>query len=281
MIIMDKVIVLDDMAYMRYRVKEILERKGIGVYEAGTSFDFFNKLHDNKDEINLIILEVGLSNEDGFEVIRKIKARNLNIPIMILTKMNTRNAFIKCIKEGTSEYILKPFNNKMLIERVNKLIKSSKNKDEQGEIIYLNFQQYITRQIVKAKAEHTKLSIIMISLIKKYFTEMDEKIEVKDNYLILVDSLYEKLRVLFKTPDLFEKYGFSTLVGVLPRCERGRVRFIMNKINEIYNRIRSVDEKYSEYHLECSYVVFPDDGKDKPQLLDKLTSNMKDKLNGK
>lgn len=172
---MDKVIVLDDMAYMRYRVKEILERKGIGVYEAGTSFDFFNKLHDNKDEINLIILEVGLSNEDGFEVIRKIKARNLNIPIMILTKMNTRNAFIKCIKEGTSEYILKPFNNKMLIERVNKLIKSSKNKDEQGEIIYLNFQQYITRQIVKAKAEHTKLSIIMISLIKNILRKWTKK----------------------------------------------------------------------------------------------------------
>ena len=278
---MYKIIMLDDMVYVRYRVKDILENIGMEVCDSGTSFDFFNKLYDNKKELNLIILEVGLSSEDGFSILRKIRGRNLNIPIMVLTKLNDRSSFIKCIKEGTSDYILKPFNNKMLIERVNKLIKSSKNKDEQGEIIYLNFQQYITRQIVKAKAEHTKLSIIMISLIKKYFTEMDEKIEVKDNYLILVDSLYEKLRVLFKTPDLFEKYGFSTLVGVLPRCQRGRVRFIMNKINEIYNRIRSVDEKYSEYHLECSYVVFPDDGKDKPQLLDKLTSNMKDKLNGK
>ncbi|MEY8001019.1 response regulator transcription factor [Clostridium sp. Mt-5] len=278
---MCKVIILDDMAYIRYRVKDTLEKIGIEVYESGTSFDFFNKLYDKKKEISLIILEVGLSNEDGFEVLRKIKARNLNIPIMILTKMNTRSAFIKCIKEGTSEYILKPFDNKVLLERINNLIKSSKDKGEQGEIIYLNFQQYITKQIIKAKAENTKLSVIMVSLIKKYATEMDEKIDVKDNYLILMDSLYEKLRPIFKTPDLFEKYGFSTFVGVIPQCQRKKVLFIINKINEIYNKIKAIDEKYSEYHIEYSYVTFPDDGKDKDQLLDKLTSNIKIKINKK
>ncbi|MHC6180537.1 response regulator transcription factor [Clostridium sp. JNZ X4-2] len=278
---MCKVIILDDMAYIRYRVKDMLEKIGIQVYESGASFDFFNKLYDKKKEISLIILEVGLSNEDGFEVLRKIKARNLNIPIMILTKMNTRSAFIKCIKEGTSEYILKPFDNKVLLERINNLIKSSKDKGEQGEIIYLNFQQYITKQIIKAKAENTKLSVIMVSLIKKYATEMDEKIDVKDNYLILMDSLYEKLKPIFKTPDLFEKYGFSTFVGVIPKCQREKMLFIINRINEIYNKIKEIDGKYSEYHIEYSYVTFPDDGKDKDQLLDKLTSNIKIKINKK
>ncbi|MCI1944864.1 response regulator [Clostridium luticellarii] len=276
---MYKVIILDDMAYIRYRVKDILKEMDIEVYESATSFDFFNKLHDKKDEINLIILEVGLSNEDGFEVLRKIKARNLNIPIMILTKINTRSTFIKCIKEGTSEYILKPFDKKILLERTSRLVKSSKNKDEKGEIIYLNFQQYITKQIDKAKVESTKLSVIMLSLMKKYFTAMDEKIDVKDNYLILMDSLYEKLRTVFKVKDLFEKYGFSTLVGVLPQCAKDQALVTINKINEIYDTIRSADEKYAEYHLEYSCVTFPEDGENKQQLLDKLTSNMRGKVN--
>lgn len=276
---MYKVIILDDMAYIRYRVKDILKEMDIEVYESATSFDFFNKLHDKKDEINLIILEVGLSNEDGFEVLRKIKARNLNIPIMILTKINTRSTFIKCIKEGTSEYILKPFDKKILLERTSRLVKSSKNKDEKGEIIYLNFQQYITKQIDKAKVESTKLSVIMLSLMKKYFTAMDEKIDVKDNYLILMDSLYEKLRTVFKVKDLFEKYGFSTLVGVLLQCAKDQALVTINKINEIYDTIRSADEKYAEYHLEYSCVTFPEDGENKQQLLDKLTSNMRGKVN--
>lgn len=70
---MYKIIMLDDTAYVRYRVKDILEDIGMELCESGTSFDFFNKLYDNKKELNLIILEVGLSSEDGFSVLRKIK----------------------------------------------------------------------------------------------------------------------------------------------------------------------------------------------------------------
>jgi hypothetical protein len=115
--------------------------------------------------------------------------------------------------------------------------------------------------------------------MKKYFTAMDEKIDVKDNYLILMDSLYEKLRTVFKVKDLFEKYGFSTLVGVLPQCAKDQALVTINKINEIYDTIRSADEKYAEYHLEYSCVTFPEDGENKQQLLDKLTSNMRGKVN--
>lgn len=275
---MNKVIILDDMIYVRYRVRRVLEDAGIGVYECGSSFEFFNKLYDKIEEINLIILEVGLSNEDGFEVLKKIKAKNLNIPVMILTKLNTREAFIKGIKDGTSEYILKPFNSKELVKRIIKLIKSSKNSDKPKEIVYLNFQEYIARQIVKCKAQNKKLSIITISLVKKYYTEQDEKIEVKDSYLMLVDLVYERLRVLFKVPHLFEKCGLSTFIIVLPDCNYGKIVSIVHKIENIYSKIKVMNQKYGEYDLQCSYVIFPDDGTDKNYLMDKLTIKMKTKI---
>lgn len=275
---MNKVIILDDMIYVRYRVRRVLEDAGIGVYECGSSFEFFNKLYDKIEEINLIILEVGLSNEDGFEVLKKIKAKNLNIPVMILTKLNTREAFIKGIKDGTSEYILKPFNSKELVKRIIKLIKSSKNSDKPKEIVYLNFQEYIVRQIAKCKAQNKKLSIITISLVKKYYTEQDEKIEVKDSYLMLVDLVYERLRVLFKVPDLFEKCGLSTFIIVLPDCNYGKIVSIVHKIENIYSKIKVMNQKYGEYDLQYSYVIFPDDGTDKNYLMDKLTIKMKTKI---
>lgn len=65
------IIILDDMSYMRYRVKDLLEEKDIKVYETSTSFEFFNKLYEKKDNIDLIILELGLTREDGFEVVEK------------------------------------------------------------------------------------------------------------------------------------------------------------------------------------------------------------------
>ncbi|WP_446897355.1 response regulator [Clostridium sp. LBM24168] len=277
--IMDKVIILDDMAYMRYRVKDTVENMGLEVCESNSSFDFFNKLSDNKEDISLIILEVGLSTEDGFEILKKIKAKELNIPVMILTKLNTRNAFIKCIKEGTSEYILKPFNTKMLIERIRKLVKSYKNDNDSGEIKYLNFQQYINKQIEKAKVENTKLSVAMSSLVKLNVKKTDEKIEVKDSYLIFMDILYENLRQFFKTPDLFEKYGLSTFISVLPKCSANMAKYRMSKMEALYNNIKSQDSNYSQYHLVSSSVTFPEDGLDKDELLDKLAAKMKDKIN--
>ncbi|OBR90343.1 MULTISPECIES: response regulator transcription factor [Clostridium] len=276
---MNKVIILDDMIYVRYRVRRVLEDAGIGVYECGNSFEFFNRLYDKKEEINLIILEVGLSTEDGFEVLKKIKAKKLNIPVMILTKLNSREAFIKGIKEGTSEYILKPFNSKNLVKRITKLIKSSRNSDRPEEIVYLNFQEYIARQIVKCGAQNKKLSITMVSLVKKYYTEQDEKIEVKDSYLILLDLVYEKLRSLFKVPDLFEKYGLSTFISVVPDCNYRKIVSIVHQMECAYNKIKIMNEKYSEYDLKCSYVIFPDDGTDKDYLMDKLNIKMKMKIN--
>lgn len=276
---MNKVIILDDMIYVRYRVRRVLEDEGIGVYECGNSFEFFNKLYDKKEEINLIILEVGLSTEDGFEVLKKIKAKKLNIPVMILTKLNSREAFIKGIKEGTSEYILKPFDSKNLVKRITKLIKSTRNSDRPEEIVYLNFQEYIARQIVKCGAQNKKLSIIMVSLVKKYYTEQDEKIEVKDSYLILFDLVYEKLRSLFKVPDLFEKYGLSTFISVVPDCNYRKVISVVHQMEYVYSKIKIMNEKYSEYDLKCSYVIFPDDGTDKNYLMDKLNIKMKMKIN--
>ncbi|OAA91968.1 response regulator transcription factor [Clostridium ljungdahlii] len=276
---MNKVIILDDMIYVRYRVRRVLEDAGIGVYECGNSFEFFNRLYDKKEEINLIILEVGLSTEDGFEVLKKIKAKKLNIPVMILTKLNSREAFIKGIKEGTSEYILKPFNSKNLVKRITKLIKSTRNSDKPEEIVYLNFQEYIARQIVKCGAQNKKLSIIMVSLVKKYYTEQDEKIEVKDSYLILLDLVYEKLRSLFKVPDLFEKYGLSTFISVVPDCNYRKVVSVVHQMEYVYSGIKIMNEKYSEYDLKCSYVIFPDDGTDKNYLMNKLNIKMKVKIN--
>ena len=78
-------------------------------------------------------MEVGLNKEDGFEVIKKIKSKDNNIPIMIVTSLNTRNAFIKGIKAGAVEYILKPFDNKFLLERIDSLITRYKSTEKKVE----------------------------------------------------------------------------------------------------------------------------------------------------
>ncbi|ENK0556404.1 response regulator [Clostridium botulinum] len=313
---MQNIIILDDMSYMRYRVKDLLEEKDIKVYEASTSFEFFNKLYEKKDNIDLIILELGLTREDGFEVVEKIRERNVDIPIVILTKVNTRDAFAKVIREGISDYILKPFDNKVLLDRIVKTIKESKGSKEQvstekeskvqkiyinednentnevkeevfkeKEIIDLNvkeeelpeeFKIYFVDELNKAKTDNTKVSSVIFTLIKN--TDEEEKIDVKESYITLTDVFYKGIKDIFKGPNFITKHGLLTFVGVLPNCDEDKVEDMKNKIEEKYKMLSLIYPQLSQYHVGYGNVTYPVDGDTVEELLDKLMDKMRENI---
>ncbi|MDU1322040.1 MAG: response regulator [Clostridium botulinum] len=313
---MQNIIILDDMSYMRYRVKDLLEEKDIKVYEASTSFEFFNKLYEKKDNIDLIILELGLTREDGFEVVEKIREKNVDIPIVILTKVNTRDAFAKVIQEGISDYILKPFDNKVLLDRIVKTIKESKcgkeqvstekgskvqkiyiNEDNENtnevkeevvkekEIIDLNvkeeelpeeFKIYFVDELNKAKTDNTKVSSVIFTLIKN--TDEEEKIDVKESYITLTDIFYKGIKDIFKGPNFITKHGLLTFVGVLPNCDEDKVEDMKNKIQEKYKMLSLIYPQLSQYHVGYGNVTYPVDGDTVETLLDKLTDKMRENI---
>lgn len=303
---MENIIILDDMSYVRYRVKEVLEEKDIKVYEASTSFEFFNKLSEKKDNIDLIILEIGLIREDGIEVIEKIKEKNIDIPVMILTKMNTRESFAKAVKNGASDYVLKPFDNRTLLDRILKLIKTNETKktttndlvNEKNELKKQNtskeveeeestqienssnlpedFMYYFMEQLAIAQENDGYLSAIIFTLIKN--TNEKEKIDVKQSYIILTDIVYKGIKDIFKDPCLLVKHGFMTFLGVMPSYRDIDLVKLKEKINEKYDVLSTIHSKLSDYHIEMSFVSYPQDGEDSEELMDDLINSMKYKI---
>ncbi|MCR1934633.1 response regulator [Clostridium tepidum] len=306
---MQNIIILDDMSYMRYRVKDILEEKDIKVYEASTSFEFFNKLYEKKDNIDLIILELGLTKEDGFEVVEKIREKNVDIPIVILTKVNTRDAFAKVIREGISDYILKPFDNKVLLDRILKTIRESKtikeetlvDKKTEVQEIYINedsenvneakkildssvteeelpeeFKIYFVDELNRAKANDKKVSSVIFTLIKS--TDEEEKIDVKESYITLTDIFYKGIKDVFKAPNFVTKHGLLTFVAVLPNYGEERIEEIKNKIKEKYKMLSLIYPQLSNYHVGYGNVTYPTDGNTAEELLDKLMNKMKENI---
>lgn len=303
---MENVIILDDMSYVRYRVRELLAEKNVKVYEASTSFEFFNKLTEKKNDIDLIILEVGLIREDGFEIVEKIREKSIGIPVMILTKMNTREAFAKVIREGEiSDYVLKPFDNKILLDRVMKLVRENKinekqqnqqkqqeqqlskeikkvdnvNKNDEVRIksdLPEDFTQYFMEQLLIAKENNMNLSAMIFTLIKS--TEKEEKIDMKETYLILTDIVFKGIKGIFKTPNFITKHGFLTFLAVLPGYDESEVENLKTKINEQYDVLSILNTQLSEYHLENASITYPVDGQDSEELMNKLIENMKVKI---
>lgn len=116
-----KILVVDDESRMRKLVRDFLERAGFQVLEAGDGMEAMDMFFDNKD-IGLIILDVMMPRMDGWEVCREIR-KDSRVPIIMLTARGEERDELNGFELGVDEYISKPFSPKILVARVNALLR--------------------------------------------------------------------------------------------------------------------------------------------------------------
>lgn len=123
---MPNILLIDDSGVVRSSLKSILERNGFTAFEATSLNDLkYNSFSKTVklSEINLILLDYYLENETGLEIIKYIKLKNYAIPIVMITGEAKRDIVINSIKQGATDYILKPFDDETLIKKVNSNIR--------------------------------------------------------------------------------------------------------------------------------------------------------------
>ncbi|MEE8886622.1 MAG: response regulator transcription factor [Eubacteriales bacterium] len=125
-----KVMIVDDEARMRKLVKDFLVRDDFDVIEAGDGEEALNKFYENKD-IALIILDVMMPKMDGWEVCREIR-KDSKVPIIMLTARGDERDELLGFDLGVDEYISKPFSPKILVARVNAILRRT-NKLSEGD----------------------------------------------------------------------------------------------------------------------------------------------------
>ena len=118
-----KVLVVDDEARMRKLVKDFLTIKGFHVLEAGDGEEAVDLFFKQKD-IALIILDVMMPKMDGWEVCRTIRQYS-KVPIIMLTARSEERDELQGFKLGVDEYISKPFSPKILVARVEAILRRS------------------------------------------------------------------------------------------------------------------------------------------------------------
>ena len=118
-----KVLVVDDEARMRKLVKDFLMIKGFRVIEAGDGEEAVDLFFSQKD-IALIILDVMMPRMDGWEVCRSIRKYS-QVPIIMLTARGEEQDELQGFDLGVDEYISKPFSPKILVARVEAILRRS------------------------------------------------------------------------------------------------------------------------------------------------------------
>ena len=116
-----KILVVDDESRMRKLVKDFLTKKNFQVLEAGNGEEAMDIFYEEKD-IALIILDVMMPKMDGWEVCREIR-KNSKVPIIMLTARSDERDELLGFDLGGDEYIAKPFSPKILVARVEAILR--------------------------------------------------------------------------------------------------------------------------------------------------------------
>lgn len=127
----NKILVIEDNEMIIKGLKYTLEQENFDFEFVKKASEVEEKIYNNK--YDLIILDISLPDGNGFDICKNIKSDFNDLPIIFLTALDDENDIVKGFNLGAEDYITKPFRNKVLISRINNVLK--RYNKSQKEII--------------------------------------------------------------------------------------------------------------------------------------------------
>src|SRR6185503_8563677 len=109
---MKKILVVDDDALVRNLLQKVLVHAG---YEILTAENGKLGLERVVASVNMVVLDIGLPDMSGMEVLKKLRETHPQLPVLMLTGENDVQKVVEAIKLGAYDYLTKPFENKRLL----------------------------------------------------------------------------------------------------------------------------------------------------------------------
>lgn len=115
------ILVVDDAAFMRTMLKNILSNNGYNVIGEGTNgqeaFNLYKELQPD-----LVTMDITMPEVDGIEGLKKIKAEFPNAAVIMCSAMGQQSMIISAIQNGAKDFVVKPFQEERVIEAVTKVL---------------------------------------------------------------------------------------------------------------------------------------------------------------
>ncbi len=163
-----KILVVDDESRMRKLVKDFLVKKDYTVVEAVDGEEALDIFYEQND-ISMILLDVMMPKLDGWQVCREIR-RESKVPIIMLTAKSEEQDELLGFELGVDEYITKPFNPKILVARVDAILRRTNGLEMEAVIKAGNIEVDKSAHVVKVCGRPIELSFKEFELLV-YFIE--------------------------------------------------------------------------------------------------------------
>lgn len=163
-----KILVVDDESRMRKLVKDFLMKNNFEVMEAADGEEAVDLFYENKD-INLIILDVMMPKMNGWEVCKEVRQYS-KVPIIMLTAKGDESDELQGFDLGVDEYISKPFSPKILVARVEAILRRSNVLSKDDILNIGGIELDIAAHQVKIEGEVIELSFKEFELLNYFVT---------------------------------------------------------------------------------------------------------------
>lgn len=224
-IIMIKILLVEDDPGLARGVQVNLETEGYKVYHSPTIGEAITQTQ--KEDLSLIILDLGLPDGHGFDYLKKIRGEGSHIPVVILTAQTDEDSVVSGLQLGANDYMRKPFGHKELLARIKSLLRTSNKKD--CIVRFDNLVLSLDQRLVKYADQTIELNRREFDILK-YFVENAENIVTRESLLAAfdkdgeifdrtIDSHISHLRGKFRKAEI-EDIKISSVYGIGYRLER-------------------------------------------------------------
>src|SRR6476646_345907 len=155
---MPTVLVVDDEQLIRWSLSERLKADRLHVVEAGTAHEALERF---APDIDLVLLDYRLPDCDGLRVLKKMKATQPDVPIILLTAFSSIETAVEAMKQGAYHYANKPFNLDELALVVQKALETTRLRREVKVLRASRAEPYAIGRIVGESAPMATLKALL------------------------------------------------------------------------------------------------------------------------
>src|SRR3954468_4347701 len=142
---MPTVLIVDDEQLIRWSLAERLKADGLHIVEAGTAHEALERF---ARDIDLVLLDYRLPDGDGLHVLKRMKATQPDVPIILLTAFSSIETAVEAMKQGAYHYANKPFNLDEIAMLVEKALETTRLRREVRTLRNAQAQPYSLDRII-------------------------------------------------------------------------------------------------------------------------------------
>lgn len=261
------VVLVDPNRVVKERIRKILADQDIAIYEALNRQELKGIMKENDNQINLIVTDIEIDTQrhfDGISLIQMVKKKSDTIPVVVVTSESRKEVITEYLRQGTADYILKPFEDNYLKEKLLKHI----NVESLTEFTVLKFslKNYLDNEIYKAKKGAYNFTLLKISFQLKAETEE----EVSNTFYRHAKTIYREIKSLFWDSDLYIQHGYHSHLGFFPFCNHENSKVISEKIIGKFEDYKLINPDIQNYEINQTFSTYPIDGESPLDLLEAL-----------